>query len=421
MTETTPPDKVLTTYLVGGAVRDQLLGLTPKERDWVVVGATPEQMLALGFTPVGKDFPVFLHPHTKEEYALARTERKSGHGYGGFVFHADASVTLEDDLIRRDLTVNAMAQDASGRLIDPFNGQRDLADKVLRHVSPAFAEDPLRVLRVARFAARFHPQGFVVADSTLQLMQQLVQSGELAHLVPERVWKETARALMSPSPQVYFQVLNACGALAVLFPEIKALDGVPQTAKHHPEVDTLQHLYLCLEQSAKHDNPLITRYAVLCHDLGKALTPPDEWPKHHGHEHKGIAPANAMSQRLKVPADFTELAQLTAKYHLHCHRAFELRPQTLYDLFKAFDFSRRPERLQYFAQACVADAQGRQGFQHTPYPQAAFLLDMAKAAKVSASPFVAQGLQGQHIANAITRQAIQQISEAKTAWLKQHS
>lgn len=421
MKKTDNPADAITHYLVGGAVRDQLLGLKPQEQDWVVVGATPQQMLALGFTPVGKDFPVFLHPHTKEEFALARTERKSGHGYGGFTFYAEPTVRLEDDLIRRDLTINAIAQDKNGNLIDPFNGQQDLTNKLLRHVSPAFVEDPLRVLRVARFAARFHLQGFRVADETLMLMQQLVDSGEIEHLVPERIWKETSRALMTHSPHVYFEVLDACGALAVLFPEIKALDGVPQTEKHHPEVDTLKHLYLCLEQSAKHDHPLITRYAVLCHDLGKGLTPANEWPKHHRHEHRGIAPTKALSERLKVPADVSALAQLTSQHHLNCHRAFELRPSTLYDLFKTFDYARRPERLSYFTQACLADSQGRLGFHNRPYPQADYLLAMAQASRVDASPFVAKGLKGNDIAHAIKQQSIAQIAEAKNTWLKQHS
>lgn len=406
--------------LVGGAVRDQLLGLEVTERDWVVVGSTPEQMHRQGFMPVGKSFPVFLHPDTKEEYALARIERKSGHGYAGFSFQADASVTLEEDLLRRDLTINAMAQDDSGTITDPYGGQKDLDQRILRHVSPAFVEDPLRVLRIARFAARFHHLGFRIADETNDLMRHLANSGELSHLVPERVWKETARALMTDAPQRYFEVLNDCGALAILFPEIAALDGVPQTAKHHPEVDTLKHLYLCLAQSAYHQHPLITRYAVLCHDLGKGLTAPEYWPKHHGHEHKGVAPTVAMSQRLGVPKDFSELAQLTSKYHLHCHRALELKASTLLSLFKSLDAERRPKRLKQFTDACLADSQGRLGFSDNAYPQAAFLLAMATAIKVDTTALVAEGLTGKAIGRAISTQAEQQLIEAKAEWLELH-
>lgn len=415
------PQDQLEHYLVGGAVRDHLLGLEVHERDWVVVGATPEQMIELGFTPVGRDFPVFLHPSSKQEYALARTERKSGHGYGGFVFHTSPEVTLEDDLIRRDLTINAMAQDSKGRITDPHGGQQDIEARLLRHVSPAFVEDPLRVLRIARFAARFHHLGFRVADETLDLMRQLTSSGELDHLVAERVWKETARALMEPAPQVYFQLLHDCGALEVLFPEVAALDGVPQPASHHPEIDSLKHLYLCLAQAAHHDNPLATRYAVLCHDLGKAATPASEWPKHHGHENRGIKLVEAMSQRLSVPNELKELAVLTAQYHLHCHRARELKPSTLAKLFKALDYQRRPERLERFVEACQADAQGRLGLSDKPYPQAQLLLTLATATQVDTQPLLAQGFSGKQLGDAIERQRVTQIREAKGAWLAQHS
>ena len=407
-------------YLVGGAVRDALLGLPVHERDWVVVGANPATMQAAGFRPVGKDFPVFLHPDTHEEYALARTERKSGHGYGGFTFHADETVTLADDLIRRDLTINAMAQDKDGKLIDPYGGQQDLRDRLLRHVSPAFVEDPLRVLRIARFAARFHGLGFRIAPETLTLMRQLVDSGELDHLVAERVWKETARALMEDAPHLYLRVLNDCGALRVLFPEVAALDGVPQPQQHHPEVDTLAHLYLCLEQAAMHQQPLVVRYAVLCHDLGKGVTPEHDWPKHHGHESRGVALARALGKRLKVPRELDELGQLTAEYHTHCHRAFELTPKTLQKLFIALGVQRQPQRLTHFLAACQADAKGRLGLADHPYPQVDFLQEVAQAMKVETAPLLAQGLTGKALGEAITRTQLAQLTEAKRAWQRQH-
>ncbi len=418
---TRDPADTLQRYLVGGAVRDALLGLPVHERDWVVVGTTPEAMQALGFTPVGKDFPVFLHPQTKEEYALARTERKSGHGYGGFTFHADASVTLEEDLRRRDLTMNAMAQAADGTLIDPYHGQQDLEQRILRHVSPAFVEDPLRVLRIARFHARFAHLGFTIADETQALMRELVDSGELDHLVAERVWKETSRALMEASPDVYFRTLNACGALKVLFPEVAALDGVPQRAKYHPEVDTFEHLMLCLRSAADRHTSLETRYAVLCHDLGKGNTPQDLLPRHHGHEQRGVPLAKQMSERLKVPTELKELGALTAEYHTHCHRAFELKPTTLQKLLKAFDYARRPERFGYFLAACKADSQGRTGYADNPYPQVGMLAAVAKASKVDTAPFLAQGLQGKQIGQAIQRQQQKQLREARDQWQQQHS
>lgn len=395
------------TYLVGGAVRDQLLGLPVSERDWVVVGATPEQLRSEGYTPVGQDFPVFLHPKSGEEYALARTERKSGVGYGGFTFHTSPDVTLEQDLLRRDLTVNAMAMDAEGGLIDPYGGQQDLHARILRHVSPAFVEDPLRVLRVARFAARYADLGFVVAPETLTLMAELAGSGELQALTAERVWKEISRALMEPRPEVFIRVLRECGALAQLLPEVDALFGVPQPAPHHPEIDTGEHLLLVLIQTARLNLPLPARWANLLHDLGKGLTPSEHWPKHHGHETKGLKAVKAVNQRFKVPRECQELALLTCEYHTHCHRALELRPQTLLKLFKAFDIYRRPERFELFLGACEADARGRLGLEQQPYPQADYLRQAARLAReVSIQPLLAQGLQGAELGKALEHQRL---------------
>ncbi len=400
-----------TTYLVGGAVRDQLLGLPVSERDWVVVGATPAQLRSEGYTPVGQDFPVFLHPESGEEYALARTERKSGVGYGGFTFHTSPDVTLEQDLLRRDLTVNAMAMDAEGGLIDPYGGQRDLQARILRHVSPAFVEDPLRVLRVARFAARYASQGFVVAPETLALMAELADSGELQALTAERVWKEISRALMEPRPEVFIRVLRECGALAQLLPEVDALFGVPQPAPHHPEIDTGEHLLLVLAQTAQLDLPLPARWACLLHDLGKGLTSSEHWPKHHGHETKGLKAVKAANQRFKVPRECQELALLTCEYHTHCHRALELRPQTLLKLFKAFDIYRRPERFELFLGACEADARGRLGLEQQPYPQADYLRQAARLAReVSIQPLLEQGLQGAELGKALERQRLDVLS-----------
>lgn len=361
------------TWLVGGAVRDSLLGLSPKERDWLVVGATPEQMLASGFRPVGKDFPVFLHPETGEEYALARTERKTAPGYHGFVFHADPGVSLEEDLLRRDLTINAMAQDEQGNIIDPYHGRSDLEQKLLRHVSPAFCEDPVRILRVARFAARYHHLGFRIADETFQLMQQMVHDGEVDALVPERVWQECDRALGEADPQVFFAVLRECGALAVIFPEIDALFGVPQSPQHHPEIDTGIHILMVLKQCALLTGDRQARFAALCHDLGKALTPPEQWPRHIGHEQKTRQPLSRLCARLGVPNEYRDLALHVAAYHTHCHRALELRASTIIELFGKLDLFRRPLRLEPFLQACEADARGRTGFEQREYPQAGLL------------------------------------------------
>ncbi|SDS45140.1 tRNA nucleotidyltransferase (CCA-adding enzyme) [Halopseudomonas sabulinigri] len=404
------------TYLVGGAVRDQLLGREVTERDWVVVGATPEILLQEGFQPVGQDFPVFINPLNGEEYALARTERKSGQGYGGFTFHTSPDVTLEQDLIRRDLTVNAMALGSDGRVIDPYGGQQDLAQRVLRHVSPAFAEDPLRVLRVARFAARYAELGFQVAPETLALMRQLAHSGELKTLTPERSWKEISRALMEPNPEVFIQVLRDCGALAELLPEVDALFGVPQPPAHHPEIDTGVHVLQVLQIAAREQLPLPARWACLLHDLGKGLTPEQDWPKHHSHEHKGIKAVKAVNQRCKAPRDCQELALLCCEYHTHCHRALELRPQTLIKLFKALDIYRRSERFELFLAVCRADAQGRTGREHSDYPQAEYLRGAAQAAReVAIGPLLERGLSGAELGKALEQQRQQALADYKAA------
>ena len=403
-------------YQVGGAVRDRLLGRPVSDIDWLVVGATIEQMLAQGYRPVGDDFPVFLHPQTGEEYALARTERKSGQGYGGFTFHASPEVSIEDDLIRRDLTINAMAEDAQGRLYDPYGGQRDLAARLLRHVSPAFAEDPLRVLRVARFAARYAPLGFTVAEETLALMRQLSESGELQALTAERSWKEISRALLEPRPDIFIQVLRDCGALACLLPEVDALFGVPQTATHHPEIDTGVHLLMVLQQCALHEQPLTVRWACLLHDLGKGTTRPSEWPRHIAHEVRGLKLIQAVNRRCKAPKDCQELALLVGEYHTHGHRALELKASTLFDLIQRFDVYRRPQRFEEFIHACEMDARGRLGFELRDYPQAAYLRAAMQAAReVAVQPLLEQGLQGAELGAALNQARLQALSEFRQA------
>ena len=367
-------------YLVGGAVRDKLLGLPVTDRDWVVVGARQNEMLDLGFAQVGNDFPVFLHPQTKEEYALARTERKTAPGHTGFVFDANETVTLEQDLARRDLTINAIAETADGELIDPYNGQDDLAGRVLRHVSPAFEEDPLRVLRVARFAARFHSLGFRVAPETNAIMRKIVHSGELASLVSERVWQELAKALVSKSPDAFVTVLRDCEALGIVLPEIDALFGVPQPAKFHPEVDTGLHLLMCLQQARLlSDDPQVL-YATLVHDVGKGATDRTLWPSHKGHETLGLPLLDAIAARLKVPNDFAKLAALVCEHHTKLHRLEQVDADKALALLEAIDVFRRPERLDKFLLACEADARGRTGFEDRDYPQRAFLQTLAKAA-----------------------------------------
>lgn len=374
------------TYLVGGAVRDTLLGLRDADRDWVVVGATPEQMHDAGYSPVGRDFPVFLHPSSKEEYALARTERKSGKGYKGFTVYAEPTVTLEEDLQRRDLTINAMAQDADGRLIDPWGGQADLDARTLRHVSAAFAEDPLRVLRVARFAARFNDQGFSVAEETLALMRAMSKSGELAALTPERVWREIDTALHGPNPRVFIETLHDCGALLVLLPEVENLFGVPQVAKWHPEVDTGLHILTSLDQACLLSNDAEVRFAVLMHDVGKALTPKENWPHHYGHEQLGVDVIAAACRRLRAPTGYADLARVSSLYHTHCHRAPELKLSTMLKVLDALDAFRRPERMEKFLLVCEADARGRTGFEDRDYANAQILRDAWSRANAISVP-----------------------------------
>lgn len=352
-------------FVVGGAVRDELLGRPSDDRDYVVVGASPEEMLARGFRPVGRDFPVFLHPQTHEEYALARTERKSGHGYHGFTFHAAPDVTLEDDLARRDLTINAIARADDGTLIDPFHGQRDISAKILRHIGPAFAEDPVRILRLARFAARF--TDFSIAPETLALMQQMVASGEVDHLVPERIWQEVAKGLMEAQPSRMIQVLRDCGALARLLPEVDALFGVPQRADYHPEIDTGVHTLMVIDQAAANGLALPGRFAALTHDLGKALTPADILPRHLGHELRSVEQVEILSARLRVPAECRDLALLMARYHGNIHRAADLRAGTIVELFEKTDALRRPERFRMLLDTCRCDYNGRLGWTERDY------------------------------------------------------
>lgn len=402
-------------YLVGGAVRDSLLGYPFHERDWVVVGATPQQMLNLGYQQVGKDFPVFLHPDTKEEHALARTERKNGKGYTGFSVYATPDVTLEQDLLRRDLTINAIAQADDGSIVDPFGGVADLKHKVLRHVSDAFAEDPLRVLRVARFYARYAHLGFSVAAETQQLMQQL--ASELDTLTPERVWQETAKALSEQTPQTYFQLLYDTGALAVLMPELAALWGVPQPPQWHPEIDTGVHTLMVLEQAAALSSRIDIRFAALVHDLGKGVTKPELWPSHHGHEHTGLALIQQLCDRLRVPNDCRELALQVCEYHQLVHRARELKSATVLKLFNAIDIWRKPQRLDDVLLCCTADLRGRTGFEQAAYPQAAYLQALATAARqVNAKDLVAQGLTGEAIKQGLAGARLAAIQAAKQQW-----
>jgi len=395
-------------YQVGGAVRDKLLNKPVEDRDWVVTGSTPEEMEALGYKPVGRDFPVFLHPKTHEEYALARTERKQGKGYKGFTFHTSPDITLEDDLARRDLTINAIAEDEKGNLIDPFGGRHDLEAGILRHVSPAFVEDPLRVLRVARFAARF---GFKIANETLALMKEISASGELEALVPERVWTEIERALSEKYPTRFILVLRACNALSVLLPEIDCLFGVPQPEQHHPEIDTGMHTIIVLNQAAQLTEDPQIRFAALVHDLGKGNTPREEWPKHHGHEARGARLIEALCKRYRIPNAFRELAVLAARHHIDCHRVQELRPETLLKKLEALDAFRRPERFEQFLLACEADARGRAGFEDSAYPQADYFRKALHAAmKIDTQSLIDQGLEGETMAEAIYKKRLDAIS-----------
>ncbi len=404
------------TFLVGGAVRDKLLGIPHKERDWVVVDATPEEMLARGFRQVGKDFPVFLHPESHEEYALARTERKTAPGYHGFAVHAAPDVTLEQDLLRRDLTINAIAETPDGELIDPYGGLRDLEARLLRHVSPAFAEDPVRILRVARFAARFAHLGFHIAEETMRLMRKMVEAGEVDALVPERVWAETQRALCTDSPARYFEVLRECGALRVLFPEIDHLFGVPQPPEHHPEIDTGIHTMLVLGQAARLSADPEVRFAALLHDLGKGLTPREEWPSHKGHEARGVPLVKALCRRLRVPNDYRDLALLVTEYHLHYHRAAELRPETLLKLLERTDALRRPERFEQFILACEADSRGRPGFEDAHFAQPGILRRVREAAAaVDSGELRKQGYEGKALGEALRKRRLAAIRAAQRA------
>jgi len=368
-------------YLVGGAVRDSLLDRPVHERDWVVVGATPEEMTARGFRPVGRDFPVFLHPETHEEHALARLERKVGLGYRGFVTEFSPQVTLEQDLLRRDLTINAMAQSEEGDIVDPYGGQTDLRGRVLRHVSPAFSEDPVRILRVARFLARYAPLGFRVAEKTIELMRKMVAAGEVDALVPERIWRELERALGEPEPRAAIELLRQCGALRIIMPELDALFGVPQRPEWHPEIDTGEHTLLTLQVAAARNASTPIRFALLMHDLGKALTPQDQWPRHHGHEQLGVSAIEALCARLRVPQEFRELSILASRYHTHVHRGLELRATTILELLEASDAFRRPERFADFLEVCECDARGRLGLQDQSYPQRARIKSAWAAAR----------------------------------------
>jgi tRNA nucleotidyltransferase (CCA-adding enzyme) len=396
-------------YCVGGAVRDRLLGLPVQDHDWVVVGGTPEAMVAQGFQPVGKDFPVFLHPHTHEEYALARTERKTARGYQGFAVYAAPDVTLEQDLLRRDFTINAIAQDADGKLIDPHNGVADLRAGILRHVSAAFSEDPVRILRAARFAARF---GFTIAPETLQLMRDMANNGEVDALVAERVWQELARGLMEKKPSRFFETLRSCGALAKIIPEVDVLFGVPQPEKYHPEIDCGIHTMLVVDDAAHHDYPLEVRYAALTHDLGKGNTPKNILPRHIGHELRSVDLVKTLSQRLRVPGECRDLALLAARYHGDIHRAFELRAQTIIKLFQSADAWRRPERFTHLLLACASDARGRTGHELDAYPQAEYLLQLLAVARaIDAGEIAKQCSDSTAIASAVQQARIGAIAK----------
>lgn len=404
------------TYLVGGAVRDELLGLPVRERDWVVVGASPAELTDLGFRPVGKDFPVFLHPETHEEYALARTERKVAVGYHGFQFNTAADVTLEEDLARRDLTINAIARGADGTLVDPYGGVADIEARQLRHVGEAFVEDPVRVLRLARFAARFAPLGFSVAPETCTLVRSMVDSGEVDHLQPDRIWKETERALTGTSPQVFFETLRENTALARIFPEIDRLFGVPQPEKSHPEIDTGVHTMLVLRAAAELSPDLAVRFAALTHDLGKGATDPAEWPSHHGHEKLSVELVTDLCARLPIPRASRDLALIVAKIHGNVHRALELKATTILGLFRDMDAFRRPERLNAALLACEADSRGRTGFETAPYPAADFLRGCFTAANaVLARELVAEGFTGAAVGDELDRRRLSAIKAYRRA------
>ncbi|WP_017445264.1 multifunctional CCA addition/repair protein [Gayadomonas joobiniege] len=407
-------------YLVGGAVRDRLLNIEVKDRDWVVVGVTPKQMLDAGYQQVGADFPVFLHPENGEEYALARTERKSGRGYNGFICDASPDISIEDDLARRDLTINAIAEDENGDLIDPWGGLNDLNNKVLRHVSPAFSEDPLRVLRAARFAARFAHLGFKIAPETSELMQQMSLSGELIELTPERVFGELEKALCSQTPRAFFEVLRKTKALAEILPELDRLWGIPNPVKWHPEIDTGLHTMLVLEQICLLNDKPEVRFAALCHDFGKAKTDPKYWPSHPGHEKAGVAVIEALAERIPLPNRYLSLAKLASEYHCHLHKVTELRPSTLLKLFNRFDVWRKAERFEHFLDVCEADARGRTGLEDRPYPQKDYMKKaLSEVQSVSARSFVEAGYQGAQIKQQMEQARLEKLKQLKVSWQSQ--
>ena len=405
------------TYLVGGAVRDELLGYPYKERDWVVVGATVDEMLAAGFQQVGKDFPVFLHPETKEEYALARTERKTAAGYKGFDVHASPDVTLEEDLVRRDLTINAIAKDENGEIIDPYGGIGDIEDRLLRHVSSAFSEDPVRILRISRFLARYHHLGFSIADETMQLMKDMVDAGEVDALVPERVWQEMKKALSEKTPTAFITTLRDCGALKRILPELDCLFGVPQPEEHHPEIDTGIHTLMVLEQACKLSDETDVRFAALLHDLGKGTTPKQEWPRHIEHEARGAKIVLEVCQRLRVPNEYRDLAERTARFHLHFHRALELKPSTVVKTLEQLDAFRKPERFEKFLLASEADARGRPGYENEEYPQGDYLRQAYSAARdIDIAVLREQGFENMNLANKIKEVRTTAVAEVKQSF-----
>jgi len=400
-------------YLVGGAVRDERLGLPVTERDWCVVGATPDELINEGYKQVGKDFPVFLHPKTGEEYALARTERKTAAGYHGFAFDTSANVTIEEDLSRRDLTINALALDENGELIDPFGGVQDLESRLIRHVSDAFVEDPVRILRTAKFAARFAHLGFRIAPNTRDLMRQMVADGEVDALVPDRVWKETEAALAGPNPKLYFEALRACGALRIVFPEVDRLFGVPQPEKWHPEIDTGLHTMMVLEQSESLSDDVEVRFAALVHDLGKGTTNPADLPSHPGHEQRGQKLIRKMAERLPLPRTCRDLGMIVAEYHTHCHRAFELRDDSVVRVLEKTDAFRRPQRFEQFLLACEADARGRTGFENRDYPQAGHMRVACAAAATVDAASIANSVEDARIADAIRHARVNAVRQVR--------
>ena len=404
-------------FLVGGAVRDELLGYPFSERDWVVVGATPQEMLQSGYQQVGKDFPVFLHPDTKEEYALARTERKTAPGYKGFAVHASPDITLEQDLERRDLTINAIARDMDDELFDPFNGRQDIKDRVLRHVSPAFAEDPVRILRVARFAARYTHLGFTVADDTMALMSQMVNDGEVDALVPERVWQEMNKALGEKTPTAFIDILRRCGALARIIPELDRLWGVPQPEEHHPEIDTGIHTMMVLEQACRLSDDAQTRFAALVHDLGKGTTPEQEWPRHINHEARGADIVLDVCKRMRIPNDYRDLAERTARFHLHYHRALELKPATVVKTLEQLDAFRKPERFEKFLLASEADARGRPGYEDREFPQGDYLRESLQVSSdIDVRTLIEQGYENKKLAEKIRHERTTRVTVLKQGY-----